>query len=326
MVKVKQASPFVVALALALMIVGVASAQALTVLTPTSGAIYYPGDTLIVSGRAAPGASVSIKLYNPNGVLVAFGVVEADPSTGSFSLNLCTLPTPPGPEGKWPYGTYTLEVYSAGETKSVNINLNPRGGTIAVKVVDESGNPVQGATVEVVGTGISALTQADGSATITISPGTYDIKIYKSGYAQVLLEDKSVVAGETLDLGTVTLVSLESKIAQLENRIAQLEEQIAQLQSQLEEQADQISTLTSEIEGLKTQVTMISTLQTVTQNLQSAVQQLTSTTQSLSDTVNSLSGTVSGMQMLSYAGIGAGIIGIILAVVAIAYVAKKVKA
>lgn len=325
MVKAKSI-PLAIALALIVALAGVASAQALTVLTPTSGAAYYPGDVLVVSGRAAPGASVSIKLYNPSGVLVAFGVARADPSTGSFSLSLCTLPTPPGPEGKWPYGTYTLEVYSAGETKSVSISLSPRGGTIVARVVDESGNPVQGATLEVVGTGLFALTGADGIATIAVSPGTYDIKVYKSGYAQVLLKDKSVVAGETLNLGTITLVSLESKIAQLESKIASLESQISQLQSKVNEQANQISKLASDIEGLRAQVNAISALQSVTQNLQSTIQQLSSTTKSLSDTVNGLSGAIGTMQMLSYAGIGAGIIGIVLAVVAIAYVARKIKA
>lgn len=57
-------------------------------------------------------------------------------------------------------------------------------GTVAGKVtVAPGGDPLQGASVGIVGSPIGAITRADGSYRFSLRPGTYELRVRMLGYA-----------------------------------------------------------------------------------------------------------------------------------------------
>lgn len=58
-------------------------------------------------------------------------------------------------------------------------SLPPAAVAISIKVVDNQGNPVQGANVTIPSLGLQGLTNAQGIVTFTVPPGTYSVIITK---------------------------------------------------------------------------------------------------------------------------------------------------
>ncbi len=71
-------------------------------------------------------------------------------------------------------------------------------GKVAGRVVDEKGNPVIGATVQLVGTSLGAASDLDGYySIIDVPPGQYDLRFSAVGYAPTVVEKVNVQAGQT---------------------------------------------------------------------------------------------------------------------------------
>ncbi|MHA1216588.1 MAG: hypothetical protein ACTSPX_04610, partial [Candidatus Thorarchaeota archaeon] len=106
---------------LAVMLVAIALpaavAQALTVQTDKD--IYLLGDVMVVSGTTAPSASVSLQVFNPEGTQCAIDQTTAD-GQGNYQMNV-TFPSEP--TDLYPLGTYTVKVYSAGNTAEKTVEL-----------------------------------------------------------------------------------------------------------------------------------------------------------------------------------------------------------
>lgn len=64
-------------------------------------------------------------------------------------------------------------------------------------------SPLIKATVEVVGKSLSVETGVDGLYTLTLEPGTYDLKVSRDGFVAQKLDGVTVTAGETLELDVV---------------------------------------------------------------------------------------------------------------------------
>jgi hypothetical protein len=66
-----------------------------------------------------------------------------------------------------------------------------------------NGSPLIKAKVEVVGKNLTTETGLDGTYTLTLEPGTYDLKIMRDGFVAQTLDGVSVISGETLTLDVV---------------------------------------------------------------------------------------------------------------------------
>jgi predicted nucleic acid-binding Zn-ribbon protein len=205
----------------------VAAHAALTV-TPNK-TVLLPGQTLVLSGTANPGALIVIKVTNPQGKIVTIAEVSAG-SDGKFTWNM-TFPTTP--TSLLVPGTYTILVknVNTGETQTVTVTYKV-GGVITGMVVNEEGQPISGAKVylcsgmQVVAT---ATTGSDGSFMLYASSGTYCLKVEAAGYLPFEKDNITVTSGKSVNLGTITLVSYATKIKQLENTVMKLESQLAAL-------------------------------------------------------------------------------------------------
>jgi len=84
---------------------------------------------------------------------------------------------------------------TAETTTTLNFTLTPINGTISGTVTDSStGNPIAGATVTA--NGISVSTGADGTYTIEVPPGTYNVTVSMNGYKDSSKTDITVGAEE----------------------------------------------------------------------------------------------------------------------------------
>ncbi|WP_193767561.1 carboxypeptidase regulatory-like domain-containing protein [Halorientalis pallida] len=89
-----------------------------------------------------------------------------DSTTVTFDVDTSGLPA----------DTYTHGVSTANDTETAQITLNepvPDNGTISGTVLDANGNAIAGATVSA--DGVTTTTATDGSYSLSIAPGTYDV-------------------------------------------------------------------------------------------------------------------------------------------------------
>jgi hypothetical protein len=104
-------------------------------------------------------------------------------------------------------GTIYVNATWAGITTSdaVVINVVSDTGTVKGTVKDAfSGNPIEGVTVEVVATGLSAVTNESGEYTITDVPaGVQGIKASKTGYSDVI---------KTVNISRQTIVTVDFEL------------------------------------------------------------------------------------------------------------------
>lgn len=167
--------------------------------------------------------TVSGRITNPAteqgipGVTLSFGssgtATTNDDGTWSKSGLTGSVTVTPAKTG-WTFSPASSSVTQA--ASNVNFSGTAPDVTVSGKVVDSSGNPLNGAAVNLgsksalsglAGSGplISPSSPGDGSFSFTIQPGSYDLKISKSGFANrtepVVLEPSST----PIPLGNYTL-------------------------------------------------------------------------------------------------------------------------
>ncbi|MEM2273601.1 MAG: carboxypeptidase regulatory-like domain-containing protein, partial [Candidatus Bathyarchaeia archaeon] len=308
-------------LILCLALVVPAYAQALTVTTDKD--VYGPGETIKVSGTAVPDSDVTVQIFNPALQLVDIDVTRAG-ADGKYTLSF-KIPEKI-PTGLWTYGTYLVKAYMAGQvaTKTIEIRL---AVTVVGRVVDKAGVAIPDADV-VIGPA-SGKTLSDGTFTIGLpAEGTYTVKISKAGYYSYTGSVTAAIG--TNNLGTITLVSYEDKIAELEKKLSDAARDISTLKSQLEslsKDVEALKGLSGDVSKLKTQVESLSkdveTLKTqvkVITDIQSTVKDLKTSVDDLKTTVGALYGPAAQLPIL-YA---LAIVAIIIAIVAIILTYRKI--
>ena len=75
----------------------------------TNSRVYTAGQPLFVSGTAIPGETLIVRVFAPDGTILSFSQVDADPEDGSYSMRVLVWPEP---SEAFPYGTYVAEVIS----------------------------------------------------------------------------------------------------------------------------------------------------------------------------------------------------------------------
>jgi 5-hydroxyisourate hydrolase-like protein (transthyretin family) len=118
-----------------------------------------------------------------------------------------------------------------------------------------------------------------------------------------------------------SILELETEVNQLSTEIHNLETEVQSINSTLSSITSQINTLNNEITTLKSE---ISTSSGQIGSLNSNITSLKDSISSLNSTVNSLSSELNSIKPLVYGGIIAGIIGLIVAIVAIVLVYRKI--
>ena len=118
-----------------------------------------------------------------------------------------------------------------------------------------------------------------------------------------------------------SILKLEAEFNQLSTEISNLETEVQSINSTLSSITSQISTLNNEITTLNHE---ISTINGTIGSLNSNITSLKDSISSLSGTVSSLSSELNSIKPLVYGGIIAGIIGLIVAIVAIVLVYRKI--
>ncbi len=245
----------IAAFMLALLVIGsgVVVAQALTVSTDKPS--YMPGEVVLVSGTAVPGATVGIAAYNPAGTTVFFTMVTAG-ADGKFSTSI-KIPAKI-PYEDWVYGDYTVEakVGTTTATKSFKIAA---AALLVGTVVDEKGNPVVGAEVRVKGTAISTLTGADGKFSLSADVGTWTLVVSKAGYVSAEVSVTAVLGVN--NVGVIKLASLESLVAELSAKVESLSKDISALSekvSTLETQVPALAEISSKLDELSKSLAALS--------------------------------------------------------------------
>jgi phage shock protein A len=270
-----------VLLTVLLVTAGVAAAQALTV--KTDKAMYMPGESVVVSGTAVPGATVGIAAYNPAGTTVFFTMVTAG-ADGSFTTTIKIPKTIPYED--WVYGTYTVEA-KVGTTTATTKFTVAAAALIVGTVVDEKGAPVPNAEVMIKETGVSVLTGKDGKFTISVEKeGTWTLVVSKAGY--VSTEKKVTVSVGTNDVGVITITSLESVVADLKAKVESLTATVSELSTKvaaLEAQVPALTEISAKLDALNASLAALS----------KAVTDLSSKVDAVSKAVGDVSTKVSGV-------------------------------
>ncbi len=92
---------------------------------------------------------------------------------------------------------------------------------ITGKVVDQQNLPVQGATVQILGTNISTHTDAQGKFVLALNkPGSIQLLVTATGFIDYLTQ-VNVSQGQTIDLGTITMQTLQYQQDDAELEISQ---------------------------------------------------------------------------------------------------------
>ena len=118
-----------------------------------------------------------------------------------------------------------------------------------------------------------------------------------------------------------SILKLETEVNQLSTEISNLETEVQSINSTLSSITSQINTLNNEITTLKSE---INTINGQIGSLNSNITSLKDSISSLNSTVSSLSSDLNSIKPLVYGGIIAGIIGLIVAIVAIVLVYRKI--
>ncbi|MDP2339630.1 MAG: carboxypeptidase-like regulatory domain-containing protein [Deltaproteobacteria bacterium] len=154
-----------------------------------------PGDGVAPSSA---GATIS---------LVGGAVTTTAAADGTFRIT----GLPPGTQAlRFAFATYAAVevpvVVRAGSTAAIAaVTLQRERGTI-FGVVDVTGAPdVSGVLVEAEGAGVADVTGVDGSFTLTVPTGTYDVTASKLGARRARAAAVVVAAGAVVDAGVLTL-------------------------------------------------------------------------------------------------------------------------
>lgn len=132
---------------------------ALALTVSTNKQLYGAGEAVTVTGQTTPNSWVTIKLLNPNGVLVAIDQKQATP-TGSYATSF-VLPASM-PSGNYIFGEYTVQAYSTGEgvTKSATFTVQAPPAVYAwVRYTPSSSEVLVNVTVDTTATAAVELAQ-----------------------------------------------------------------------------------------------------------------------------------------------------------------------
>jgi len=317
------------------------SAQALTV--QTDKYVYGPGETVVIFGTAAPGATIVVKVFDPDGIWVASLQTTAG-ATGHWSTSL-KLPTslPYGMYKK--YGVYTVEASDGVRTASTTFEFRSIAVVTGV-VVDENNKPLAGVKVYIEGTIFETTTGSDGKFTLSAEIGPATLVFDKPGYVTVMKE-LTIQTGEN-NVGTVQIKSFLSYIKELEDQIKALQQQLATVatkedlealrsellsaietaKSDMKSYVDtQIGTVNARVGGLEGRVNSLEgrmgSLEdrvSAVEALGTAVSDLRKTAEDLKTTVEELKGVTAQLPALY----GISILGLIIAIVAVFLVYRKI--
>jgi len=291
-----------VLLTVLLVVTGVAVvAQALTVKTDKD--VYMPGEVVVVSGSAVPGATVGIAAYNPAGTTVFFKMVTAG-ADGSFTTTIKIPKTIPYED--WVYGTYTVEAKVGTTTATTKFTL-AAAALVVGTVVDEEGVPVPNAEVMIKETGVSVLTGKDGKFEISTDVGTWTLVVSKAGY--ISTEEVVTVSVGTNDVGVITITSLEGVIVKLSAEVEALSKSVSELSARIEaleaqvpalaEISDKLDALEESLGALSNAVAELSskvdTVSKAVADVSTKVSGVDAKVSDLSKAVNDLSKTVSAL-------------------------------
>ncbi len=166
------------------------------------------------SGNAVPGARVELETFD--GTLLTdttnlAGELLIPNITGSFNVRANSPFNPSFAQG-------TGLIMNQGETVPINLVL-PGTGSARVRVVDENGTPVNGASIRVAhniypGSFVAPSTNADGESLVSQIPiGNFSVSASTGGLAR-----SGVASGEITSLGEIVEISitLNSKIFQID--------------------------------------------------------------------------------------------------------------
>lgn len=285
-----------------------------TLTVTTDADIYSPGDTIFVTGSAVPNTDVTIQLFNPNNELVDITYVRSG-ADGSYATSF-KLPSVM-PMDKWILGTYTVKAFMAGQTVTKTITVQLRIIVIG-KVVDSAGIGIPGATVTI--GAVSVTTGADGSFTVGLpAEGTYTMKITKAGY-YAYTATVTATAVRPTNVGTITLMSLEDKIASLEKQISDLNALIIRLNSSLDSANKEISSLKAALDSASKDISILKDQVRTLQGIAVTVSDLQKAASSLDASVKALQATVA--QLPAFYALA--FIGIVIAIIAIVLVYRKI--
>ncbi|HDI02415.1 MAG TPA: hypothetical protein ENF93_02085, partial [Ignisphaera sp.] len=243
-------SRYLLAIALVLMVViplGIATAAALE--AKTDKARYIPGEEVIVSGKATPGAVVTIRVEGPKGLVTAKQVKAG--SDGSFSVVVMKFPEEPS--DIIPYGTYRIVVKDSVTLETVELEIEFVGFGVKGVVVDEEGKPIANACVELTinETVVETKTKTDGSFVIYATKiGTGTLKIAKAGYMSKEVS-VTVEIGKVVDVGTIVLESMESVIEELSSKLASLEVVVSNINKSVVSLSKSLSELEARVGGIE---------------------------------------------------------------------------
>ncbi len=130
----------------------------------------------------------------------------------------------------------------------------------------------------------------------------------------------NTLKGEIASLNS-TISSLKTEISTLNGSLTGLSSQISTLNSKVASLNSTISSLESEVNTLSSEY---STLSSTVSTLKSEIATLNGNISTLNSEISSLEGKVSGLTTIAYGGIIAGIIGLVVAIVAIVLVMRRI--
>lgn len=224
----------------------------------TDKAVYLPGETVIVSGIAPADQWIGISIVSPNGVELDFKMVKSG-ADGRYVVEI-KLPSTV-PYGDWVIGKYVVRAYLGPRVATTTFELG-LGAKVVGKVIDTAGIPIEGATVVVVETGDVTSSGKDGVFALLLKEGRYTLRISKVGYVT-----KEVTVDAKLgpnDIGTITLMDLQSLVEALNRQVIDLQTRLSQLQANV----TQLAQVATTVENL------VKTLQDVTKTLTQISQKL----------------------------------------------------
>ena len=105
---------------------------------------------------------------------------------------------------------------------AVQIGLAQNAGTVRGTVTDPSAASVPGATVQITGNGTSrnAKTDGQGKFTITLPPGSYNVRADAKGFTTFLQQNLTVSAGQVSPLDIALQIAAEAQEVQVSDQAA----------------------------------------------------------------------------------------------------------
>lgn len=157
------------------------------------------------------------------------------------------------------------------------------------------------------------------------------IKSLNSSLTQLSTEVTSLSSAVTTlqsELTTInsTLVKVNSTVATLSSEVSSLSSEVSSLTSEVNSLSSNVSTLRSDIATINSEIsTLNSEVSTLSSELASNVSAINSKISGLNSTVATLKSDISSLSTVVYGAIAVGIIGLVLAVVALVMVMRKIR-